>query len=208
MAETTKKWVDPRAAPRAAKLREMDSAKHWQQKIRDRLAARGEAIKAHDDWMHDHPDADEEAREAQRAALGEEMESAAVDIAYSDRQLAGQQARIDAATKRVDEANWDYSVAEHKKLHPRGCELMAEALRTPPTEWKRILPELQLIAILIERNRADVAYLNRPSQLPENLMGLPGYYESVPQLMRFFSLMSGKLMNGLAKRQVVKEPAS
>jgi hypothetical protein len=29
----------------------------------------------------------------------------------------------------------------------------------------------------------------------------------VQQLMRFFSLMSGRVMNGLAKRIVVKEPS-
>jgi len=207
MAETTTKWVDPRDAPRAAKLREMDGRKHWEQKIRDRLATRSEAIKAHDDWMLAHSDADEEALAAQARALKEALESAAADIAHFDRLLATQQSRIDAATNKVDDTNWAHMLAEHKKLHPRGRELMAEALRTPPTEWKKLLPELQLIAILIERNRADVAYLNRPSALPENLIGLPGFYESVPQLMRFFSLMSGRVMNGLAKRVVVKEPS-
>jgi len=197
--------ADPRTEPQAAKLRELVRTEGWRTQRRDLLDAWGDARTAFDTWTLDHPGATEAEREAQRRAL--QLDRFEEDLVQLDRLIASQATRIAAAQGRLDDANWDYMVAEHKKLHPRGCELMAEALRTPPTEWKKILPELQLIAILIERNRADVVYLNRASQLPENLIGLPGFYESVPQLMRFFSLMSGKVMNGLAKRIVVKEPA-
>jgi len=198
--------VDPRIEPQAAVLRELSRADGWRQQRRNVLAAAGAARLAFDTWTLDHPEATEAERERQRRAL--KMDRFQEDVEQLDRMIAGQAARIEAARKRVDEANWSYFISEEKPLQARGRELLAEALTTPPTQWKKILPELQLIAILIERGRQDVAYLQRTSQMPENNIGLPGFYESVPQLMRFFSLMSGRVMNGLAKRQVVKEPAA
>jgi hypothetical protein len=197
--------IDPRSEPQAAVLRELSRADGWRQKRRDTLAAASAAGLAWDAWCLDHPEAEEGEREAQRKAL--KLERFEDDVAQFDRLIAGQAARIESARKRLDEANWSYFLAEEKPLQARGRELLAEALRVSPVEWRKLLPELQLIAILIARGRQDVAYLNRPSQMPENLIGLPGYFESVPQLMRFFSLMPHKLMNGLARRQIVKEPS-
>jgi hypothetical protein len=205
MAQTTK-WVDPRDAPRVAKLREMDGGQHWKQKIRDRLAARGEAIKAHDDWMLAHPGAPEEEIAAQRAALKEAVESAAADIAHFDRLLATQQSRIDAATKKVDDTNWAYALEEEQRLQPTVREQLQRFLETPPIHWKKFLPELMLTAMLIEKNRQDVAYLGRQSRLPPNVCPLPGLTESVPRLMYYFSQMAGATMNGLAGRIVVPRP--
>jgi hypothetical protein len=201
--------ADPR--PEDVKVAEAQAA--WERETRrtaelvqrrgDEEILAGERTRAYDAWVIERESDGEPVSAAERSAKRRALELDTIEesLAQLDRLVAGQPARIKAATARLEAARWSRFLTDDRPLQASARELLARALETPPKKWPReILPELQAVAILVERARRDHADLHVSRPWPENIVPLPALAASVPALMKFF-VETHFAMNGLNRRK-------